>query len=169
MSEFIDVNEGSRGSNVVPAAIFGAAGVGLLTVSIFFSVLCFLLCALFASITEGIQFRPSDRSYRKYYDCFGLRIGKWQVLPPALSVELVMRIRKSAVTRWLPRSARYQDQLPVKEKLLTFDIILNTDSEELRFYEFNKYKKARLALLAIQEILKVPVQDHFLEQLNEND
>ena len=169
MSEHIDISEGTTGSNGVPAAIFGAAGVGLLTVSFVYSVLCFIICALFAGMKEGIEFRSKNKTYRKYFDCFGFRIGKWRELPVVRSAELVMRIRKTAVKRWLPASARYQDHLPVKEKLLTFDILLNTETKEQRLYEFNKYKSARKALLALEEILQIPVQDHFLDQLNESE
>ncbi len=74
MSEHIDISEGTTGSNGVPAAIFGAAGVGLLTVSFVYSVLCFIICALFAGMKEGIEFRSKNKTYRKYFDCFGFRI-----------------------------------------------------------------------------------------------
>ena len=169
MSEHIDISEGTTGSNGLPAAIFGAAGVALLTVSIGFSLLCFGICILFAGMKEGIEFRRSDKTYRTYYDCFGLRTGKWKTLPIVKSADLIMRIRKTTVTRWLPASARYQDNLPANEKLLTFDILLNTETEEQRFYEFNRYKAARKLLLTLEELLQVPVQDHFLEKLNEKD
>lgn len=169
MSEHIDISEGTTGSNGLLAAIFGAAGVALLTVSMGFSLLCFGICILFAGMKEGIEFRRSDKTYRTYYDCFGLRTGKWKTLPIVKSAEQIMRTRKTTVTRWLPASARYQDHLPANEKLLTFDILLNTETKEQRLYEFNKYKSARKALLALEEILQIPVQDHFLDQLNESE
>ena len=167
MSDLVDINEGTTGSNGIFAALFGAAGVGLLTVTTIGSIFCFVICAFLAGITEGVEFRISDRSYRKYYAILGMKIGRWYPILNVKSAELVLRIRKTTSRRFLPKSVKFSDQQRVQESILTFDILLiYSGTEKTRFYEFNTYSKARRTLETIEEIFQIPVKDHYLEQLN---
>lgn len=162
MVELIDINEGKTGANGLPAALVGGLGVALLTVNIWISVLCFVLCVLMASVTEGVAFDVTNKKYRKYYALFNWKSGSWKDLPQATQVDLKLHIRSFSVTKWLPKSPK--DTGRARERVLTYTI--SFENSGAVFYEFNKYVHARKALEALSEILQVPMQDYIEEQLN---
>ncbi len=169
MSDYIDINEGLTGSNGFPATLFGFVGIIFLTISFPISILSFVLCGILAGMTEGVEFYRSNKTYRKYYKLFYFRFGKWKSIPLLDFAELKMNIRSVKVTRWLPKSASYRDQLRVKESLRTFDIELISNSERIKFYEFNSYSNARKTLEALGELCHIPIQDHFLDDINSSE
>lgn len=163
MSDRVDINEGKTGANGVPAAIAGLVGVVMITINIWISIVFFVFCAIMASVTEGIEFNVSKRKYRKYYNLFGLRSGRWKLIPLAHEVVLRLNIEGYYVRRWLPRGAR--DSKTVQERIITFDIQLEKDSGQEVFYQFYQYQHARKALETISSILQIPMQDHVEEQI----
>jgi hypothetical protein len=163
----IDINEGKTGANGVPAAFAGLIGVVMITVNIWVSVIFFVICGIMASVTEGIEFNTTKQKYRKYYDLFSLRTGKWKSIPSATEVDLKLNIKSFFVTRWLPSGPR--DSGPARERIITFNIILESENGPVIFYEFYKYEHARKALETISEALKISMQDHVEEQMNERN
>lgn len=167
MSDFIDINEGQTGANGVPASIVGLIGLVLLTINFWISLLFFGICVVMASMTEGIEFDRPNKKYRKYYALFSLKSGSWKKLPAANGVALIMNIRSFSVTRWLPSSVRSSGS--VRERILTFNIILESFNGQELLYEFYNYNHAKLALEAIGSILDVPSQDHVEVKINERN
>jgi hypothetical protein len=161
----IDINEGKTGANGVPAAFAGLLGVVLLTVNFWISVGFFVLCAIMASVTEGVEFDATNKKYRKYYALFKLKTGTWKRIPEAVEVDLKLNIRSFFVTRWLP-SGR-SDSGPARERIITFNIVMQSSNGNHVFYEFYKYNHARQALETISSIMQIPMQDHVEEQMNE--
>lgn len=165
MTSRIDINEGKTGANGVPAAFAGLLGVVLLTVNFWISVGFFVLCAIMASVTEGVEFDATNKKYRRYYALFTLKTGSWKRIPEAVEVDLKLNIRSFFVRRWLP-SGR-SDSGPARERIITYNIVLETSRGQYVFYEFYKYKHAKLAMETIGSIMQIRMQDHVEEQMNE--
>lgn len=165
LSERIDINEGKTGANGLPAAFAGLIGVVLLTVNIWLSVVFFVICAIMSLVTEGLELDSSTKRYRKYYAIFTLKSGTWKKIPDAREVELKLNIRSFSVTRWLPAGPR--DKGSVRERIMTFNVLLDTPNGQIIFYEFYRYKDARRALEAISLTLNIPICDHVQEKINE--
>lgn len=162
--ECIDINEGKTGANGVPAAIAGFIGVLFLVFYPLISIIFFVICGIFASITEGVEFDLKTKKYRKYYDLLGLRSGTWKLIPNTLKVNLKLNIESFQVKRWLPRDVRDNDK--ATERILTFNIILESGERHIVFYEFYKYNHARKALDTISTLLQIPMQDYVQEQMD---
>lgn len=165
MTERIDINEGKTGANGVPAAFAGLIGVILLTVNFWVSLLFFGICAIMSLVTEGVELDGSKKRYRRYYALFNFKTGSWKSIPRAKEVDLKLNIRSFSVTRWLPSGPGESGS--ARERIITFNIILETETGQQVFYEFYKYNHARKALEAIGSILNVPMQDHVEEQMEE--
>lgn len=163
MISYFDINEGKTGSNGFLAALFGFIGIVLLTVSLPFSILSFVLCIFSAQMTEGLEIKIASREYRKYYELFGLRIGSWRKMICIESVELIPKIRKTRVRRWLPRNVSYSERIPHNESILTFELKFKVKDQFVSFYEFNEYKNAYKTLEFIVEQFHLPGVDRFKE------
>lgn len=165
MLDRIDINEGKTGANGVPAAFAGLLGVVLLTLNFWISLGFFGICALMSLVTEGIEFDTTNKRFRKYYGLFKLKTGTWKKIPVAKEVDLKLNIRSFSVTRWLPSGPGESGS--ARERIITFNIILETITGQQVFYEFYQYNHARKALEAIGTILQIPMQDHVQEQMDE--
>lgn len=163
MSSYFDINEGKTGSNGFLATVFGFVGIVLLTVSLPFSILSFVFCIFFAQMTEGLEIKIASREYRKYFDLFGLRIGSWRKMIYIESVELIPKIRKTRVRRWLPRNVSYSERVPYNETTLTYELKFKGKEEFVNFYEFNEYKNAHKTLEFFRKQMNIPVVDRFTE------
>jgi hypothetical protein len=80
-----------------------------------------------------------------------------------VEVDLKLNIRSFTVTRWLPSGRG--DSGPARERIITYNIFLETARGQYVFYEFYKYKHAKLALETIGSIMQIPIQDHIEEQM----
>lgn len=165
MSDRIDINEGKTGANGVPAAFAGLIGVVLITIDFRISLVFFGICALMSLVTEGVELDTTNKRFRKYYALFKLKTGSWKRIPPAKEADLKLNIRSFFVKRWLPSGPGDSDS--VRERIITFNIILETETGQEVFYEFYKYNHARKALEAIGMMMQIPIQDHVEEQMEE--